>query len=215
MTVVDWLEPALILLLVTDLWLLSTGRTRTSIRIIAVQGIVVSALPFLVADAFTWHIAALACGSLVLKGLLFPYVLTRTARRSRAEHEPRPFIPYPAAVLLGMLLIGGSLIVGARLELPHGPVSSLVVAAPMATLFTGLAVIVTRRMALTQVIGYLAIENAIFAFGAGAVADQPLVVEFGVLLDFFAAVFVMGITIMQISREFDSIDVERFTTLRG
>lgn len=211
----DWLEPALILLLVTDLWLLSTGRTRTSIRIIAVQGVVVSSLPFLVGGAFGWHVVALAGGSLVLKGYLFPYVLTRTARRARAEREPRPFLSYPAAVLLGMLLIGGSLVIGAHLELPHGPVSPLVVAAPMATLFIGLAVIVTRRMALTQVIGYLAIENAIFAFGAGAVAHQPLIVEFGVLLDFFAAVFVMGITIMQISREFDSIDVERFTALRG
>lgn len=70
-------------------------------------------------------------------------------------------------------------------------------------------------MALTQVIGYLAIENAIFAFGAGAVIGQPLIVEFGVLLDFFAAVFVMGITIRQISREFDSIDTEQFTALRG
>ena len=66
----------------------------------------------------------------------------------------------------------------------------------------GLFLIVSRRNALMQVIGYLVIENGIFVFGVITVVDTPLLVELGMLLDAFVAVFVMGIAIFHINREF-------------
>jgi hydrogenase-4 component E len=75
-------------------------------------------------------------------------------------------------------------------------------------------VVVTRRKAITQVIGYLAMENGIYAFGLATAVRAPLLVELGVLLDIFAAVFVMGIAILHIRREFDHIDTDRLTMLR-
>ena len=92
------------------------------------------------------------------------------------------------------------------------PVSVLPVA--LATILTGLLLIVSRRTALSQVIGYLVLENGILAFGAGLALEEPLIVELGVLLDVFVAVFVMGIAIFHISREFDHIDVDQLTLLK-
>ncbi len=66
----------------------------------------------------------------------------------------------------------------------------------------GLFLIVSRRNALMQVIGYLVIENGIFVFAVITVAETPLLVELGILLDAFVAVFVMGIAVFHINREF-------------
>ena len=84
----------------------------------------------------------------------------------------------------------------------------------MFTTLTGLLIIVSRRKALTQVVGYLAMENGIYAFGAALAVKEPLLLEMGVLLDVLVAVFVMGITIHHISREFDHIDTDRLSELK-
>ena len=75
-------------------------------------------------------------------------------------------------------------------------------------------VIVGRRKAVMQALGYLAMENGIYAFGLAFAVEEPLLVEMGVLLDVFVAVFVMGIAIHHISREFDHIDTDRLSALK-
>ena len=81
-------------------------------------------------------------------------------------------------------------------------------------MLVGLFLIIGRKKALSQVLGYLVFENGIYAFGVGVAYEAPLLVELGVLLDVFVAVFVMGIAIFHIRREFDSIDTTRLETLR-
>ena len=88
-------------------------------------------------------------------------------------------------------------------------------AAPVAftTILTGLFLIVSRKKAITQAIGFLTFENGITAFGAGMALEYGLVVELGILLDVFVLVFVMGIAVFRISREFQHIDSDRLNTL--
>jgi len=83
------------------------------------------------------------------------------------------------------------------------------------SLLTGLMIIVTRRKALTQVIGYLTMENGVYLFGTVLMIEEPFLVEMGVLLDVFVAVFIMGITIYQINSEFDHIDTDRLSELKN
>jgi len=68
---------------------------------------------------------------------------------------------------------------------------------------------------LTQVLGYLVLENGIYVFGASIATIQPVLVELGILLDAFVAVFVMGIAIYHINREFEHTDVDRLNRLKG
>jgi hydrogenase-4 component E len=79
----------------------------------------------------------------------------------------------------------------------------------------GFLVLVSRRKALTQVIGYLVIENGVYVFGQSVAAQMPFLVELGILLDLLVGVFVMGIVIHQINREFDHIDVDQLNLLKG
>jgi len=78
----------------------------------------------------------------------------------------------------------------------------------------GFFLIMSRRIAISQVLGYLVLENGVFVFGMALVPEQPYLVELGILLDIFVGVFVMGIIIFHINREFDHIDVHRLADLK-
>ena len=90
----------------------------------------------------------------------------------------------------------------------------LVVPVAIFMMLAGLFLIVSRKKALTQVIGYLVVENGIYAFGVAIMHEAPFLVEIGVLLDAFVAVFIMGIILFHINREFDHIDTDRLITLK-
>jgi len=100
------------------------------------------------------------------------------------------------------------------LPLKAGTKDILLVPAALATLFTGFLVLVSRRKALTQVVGYLVLENGIYLFGLLLVEEMPMLVETGILLDLFVGVFVMGIVINHIRTAFDSTDTRHLAELK-
>ena len=91
---------------------------------------------------------------------------------------------------------------------------SLILPSSFATVLTGCIVLTTRRKAITQVVGYLILENGIFIMGLALLDALPFLVEIGVLLDLFVAIFVMGIIIHHVSREFASTDAAELASLK-
>jgi hydrogenase-4 component E len=81
------------------------------------------------------------------------------------------------------------------------------------TMGTGLLLICARKKAITQVLGFLVLENGISLFGAGILLEYGIVVELGILLDVFALVFILGIAIFQINRTFASTDTDQLNHL--
>jgi hydrogenase-4 component E len=208
-------ELLLILVVLVDLYALAASRLGALIRIVALQGIVLGVVP-LVADPseLTLRSAMLAILSLTLKGFVFPILLFRATREEAVRREVAPYVGYSLSLLIGAVIIGASFIAGSRLPLPFPAVSPLLVPVALSTALIGLFVIVSRRKAATQVLGYLVLENGIFVFGLTLAGKMPWLVEMGVLLDVFIGVFVMGIALHHIHREFDSIDVDQLTSLR-
>ncbi|MGB5138942.1 MAG: hydrogenase, partial [Candidatus Zixiibacteriota bacterium] len=86
--------------------------------------------------------------------------------------------------------------------------------AALSTTLTGFLILTTRAKAITQVVGYLVLENGIFIFGMLLVEAMPFLVEIGVLLDLFVAIFVMGIIINRISREFSTVSTRNLSSLK-
>lgn len=205
----------LMLVVLLALATLATGRLNTCTRIVAAQGITVGVL-LIVTDLenVTARLAALAALSIALKGLVFPWLIFKSMRRAGVQREIEPYIGFTLSLVLGAVALGVAFSLSSLLPLPHETDSRLLVPASLATVFVGLLLLVTRRKAVTQVLGYLVLENGIFVFSLALVTDLPALVETGVLLDLFVAVFVMGITIYQISREFDHIDADRLRQLR-
>ncbi|MFH0937778.1 MAG: NADH-quinone oxidoreductase subunit K [Planctomycetota bacterium] len=212
----NWLDTIMVLLALTNLVMLSSSRLAVLIRMAAIQGVLLGSLPFLTGNsALIAHQWLLATCALVLKALVFPYLLSRARERANVRREVEPFVSYTLSLGGGMAALIFSLWLGARLPVPLTSGSTLLVPLALFTFLVGLFLIITRKQALTQVLGYLAMENGIYAFSLALAIETPLLVELGVLLDIFVAVFLMGIVIFHISREFNHIDTDRLSSLKG
>jgi hydrogenase-4 component E len=152
--------------------------------------------------------------TLVLKGLVIPAFLVHAMREANIQHEVRPVINYMSSLLLGAIGTGLAMVFSNTLPLAEQHRDLLLVPASLATVWTGFLMLTTRRKAIMQVLGYLLLENGIFLFGLLLLEAMPFLVEVGVLLDLFTGVFVMGIIIHDISREFASISTEHLTELK-
>jgi hydrogenase-4 component E len=208
-------DSILVLIVLINLMLLGTSRLGACIRLVAVQGILLGLLALAAPESGpTLRAIFLSGGGMIVKGVIFPWLLSRALRGAGVRREVDPFVGYIPSTLAGVGALGVSMWVASRLPLPDAAASSLVVPVALFTFLTGFFLIVSRRQAVTQVLGYLVLENGVYAFGVALVPETPMLVELGILLDVFVAVFVMGITIFHISREFDHIDTGRLSTLR-
>lgn len=204
------------LLLLTNLRLLASSRLAACIQTVAIQAVLLGAIAISASlDRLTWEVVGVSASTMAVKGLLLPWLLRRATREAGVRREVEPLVGFTHSLLIGAVLLGLCFVISAPLQraAPPGSVQLLIPGA-MFTLLTGLLVIVTRRKALTQVLGYLAMENGVFAFGTSLAVAEPLLVELGILLDVLVAVFVMGIAIYHINREFDHIDTDRLSALK-
>ncbi len=210
-----FVDPIIVLLILTNLRLIASSRISSCIYVVAFQGVLLGILPLIVAaDPITVRSCMLSGATIILKGLFFPWLLLRALRAANIHREMEPLVGYTMSLLIGALLLAIAMWLGSQLPLPVPAKSPLVVPLAMFNIMVGLFAIVSRRKALTQVLGYLVMENGIYAFGLAFALNEPLLVELGILLDAFMAVFVMGITIFHISREFDHMDTDRLSILK-
>ena len=203
----------LVLCLLINFAVLGTSRLNFSVRAVALQGVVLGILPALV-HPFSWHLAFIVVSIILAKGVLIPYLIIRAIKKAEIEREFQPFIGYIPSLVLGALFTSLAFIFAAKLPLAPEHEGLLVVPAAIATLMCGFLVLMGRRKAISQVIGYLLMENGIFLFGLLLADAMPVMVEAGALLDLLVGIFVMGIVINHISREFSSIDTSRLSALR-
>jgi hydrogenase-4 component E len=216
MNMQQWLELATVLLFLTDLVMLGLSELGACIRMVAIQGILLGLFTLIAReDVLTARLIVLGVVSMGLKGFVFPLLLSRDIREAKVRREVEPFVGYAASIVAGLIMLAASMWIAARFPMLSAATSSFVIPVALSTAFTGLFLIISRRKALTQVIGYLVFENGIYMFGIAAAGEIPFLVEFGVLLDVFVAVFVMGIAINHINREFDHIDADQLSSLKG
>ena len=209
------LETALALGLVLNFALLGSSRIGACIVWMAVQGALYSVVPLIAGEAVTVRLLVLAAAALALKGGVFPYLLIRLRRRTTFHFEVEPYLGFVASLLVGVLLLGAAATLGRRIALGPGGYDPQLLTAAFFSILTGLLLITTRRKAVMQVLGYLVLENGIYLFGVGTVVEAPVLVELGVLLDAFVAVFVMSIAIYNLSRQFEATDVDKLAELKG
>jgi hydrogenase-4 component E len=151
---------------------------------------------------------------IVLKGIAIPALLGTMERRFGAQREVRPYVNAETSLLAAGLLV----LFAYALARPWMAVTTLPTRAglplAMALLFVSLFIIVSRKKAITQVVGFLMLENAIALLAVVGTYGIPLLVEFGVFLDALMGFLVMQIFIYQIHETFDTIDVEQLTRLK-
>ncbi len=207
-------DALLVLVLLLNFFVLGSSRIRSVIYTVAAQGVLLGVLPLLVHSGVGVRELLVSVGAIGLKAVVIPRMLMRAMTDLPIRREIEPLVGYRTALLLGAAATGASLALAGRLPTAGNSVAHLLVPASFATILTGFIVLTTRMKAITQVLGYLILENGVFIFGLLLLEAMPFLVEVGVLLDLFVAIFVMGIIINHISREFASISTERLSTLK-
>ncbi len=209
----------LLIVVVANLYVVASGRLASCVRAAAFQGVVLAMLPLALwgaqLTAQPVHAVVIVAGTLAVKAFLIPALLFRSIREANVRLEVEPFVSLHSSVLIAAVLVGISFWLASMLVPPQPVPSTLLVPVAFSTLLLGFLVLVSRRQAVTQVVGYLMLENGVFIFGQLLAKEIPVLVELGVLLDLLVGVFVMGIAIHHISREFEHIDTELLSTLKG
>src|SRR3990172_6860929 len=204
----------LVSVLLFNFLMLGTSRMRAVIHAAGAQGMLLGG-DFLVRQGASGPRAvALGIATAAIKGIIIPRILVGALRSQPIRREVEPFVSFTTSLLLGALATGLAVLFAGTLPLAEADTGELLVPASLSTVLTGFIVLTTRRKALTQVVGYLTLENGIFIFGLTLVEAMPFLVEIGVLLDVLVGVFVMGVVVEHIVREFSSLGGDDLTELR-
>ena len=155
-----------------------------------------------------------AAGLFVLKGVAIPRLLKRMERRFPAERELKPYVNTATSLLIaGLLVLFGYAVTRPFVALSQLPTRAGMPLA-MGLVLVSLFVVVSRKKALTQVIGFLMLENGLALLAVLGTYGIPLIVELGVFLDVLMGFLVMQIFVYQIHETFETIDVEQLNRLR-
>lgn len=204
----------LIIVMLLNFGILGSSRIRFHIRLIAFQGLILGIIPLFLYDKISLHTLIVSTLLIVFKTLVIPVFLMNSLKKLKIKLEVENYISFMNSVLVAA--IGTTIIFVFSSLLPvFGKTGSLYfIQVAMSTMFIAFMVIISRIKAISNVIGYLLLENGIFIFGFLISEHIPFSLELGFLLDLIVGIFIMGIVLNHIDREFSSIDVTQLKSLR-
>src|SRR5512132_2962413 len=200
------------LLLLLAFAMLAQRRVLSLIDLFAAQGFSLALSTAIVAYATgQHHLYWSAALTLALKVLLLPWILYRLIRQLDVKWDVEGLINIPTTMLIGIVLVVFSF----NLAVPISQLASTVTRAiAMASVMLSFLMMITRRKAIPQVIGFLSMENGLFFAATSATYGMPMVVELGIALDILVAMLILGVFFFQIREQFDSLDLKHLEKLK-
>ena len=196
-------------LLLSSFAMLSMRRMASLVRIFALQGILLTLSPLSVAlAAGEPHLFFSALFTLAFKVLLLPILLFRLLERLHIRGEVEVLLNVPVTMVAGLFVVVFSFALAAPISEMANTVSRGLIGVGLAALLLSFLMMITRRKAVTQVLGFLGMENALFFSAINATYGMPMVVELGVAFDVLVGTFVFGIFFFQIRETFESFDLK-------
>jgi hydrogenase-4 component E len=203
------------LVLFASFVMLAQSRLVPLLHSFAWQGALLAATAALVAyTSGQSHLYLSALLTFALKAALIPWMLHRLAVRLAIHHEIET-IRYPSLVLLAAAAL---VVVSYYVSIPIVERSTLAtrntIAISQAVVLLGMLLMIVRRKAIAQVVGFMSIENGLFFAALAATYGMPMVVELGVAFDVLVAAVLFGVFFFQMRESIDSLDVDRLNRLR-
>jgi hydrogenase-4 component E len=203
------------LLLLSSFAMLSQRRVVTMVNLLALQGVLLGAATLLLAwRTGNTHLYVSAGVTLALKALFLPWLLHRLIRRLNVYWDSEPLLNIAATMLVGLLIV----IFAFGLA---QPIAALATTSTRSSIGIAVAVVllafltmITRRKAMSQVVGFLSMENGLFLGAMSATYGMPMIIELGVALDILVAMLVLGVFFFQIREQFDSLDLHHLESLK-
>jgi hydrogenase-4 component E len=203
------------LLLLSSFAMLSQRRVVTMVNLLAFQGVLLGLATLLLGwRTGNTHLYVSAVMTLALKALFLPWLLHRLIRRLNVYWDSEPLLNISATMLVGLLVV----IFAFGLA---QPIAALATTSTRSSIGIAVAVVllafltmITRRKAMSQVVGFLSMENGLFFGAMSATYGMPMIIELGVALDILVAMLVLGVFFFQIREQFDSLDLHHLESLK-
>ena len=203
------------LLLLIAFAMLSQRRILSLINLFAWQGLVLSLSTFVVAYSTGQHHLYYSAGlTLLLNVLVLPWLLHRLMRKLNVRWDVETLINIPATMLVGIGLVIFSFNLAAPISQLSESITRGLIGIALSSVLLSMLMMLTRRKAIPQVVGFLAMENGLFFAATSATHGMPMVVELGIALDVLVATFIFGIFFFQIRETFDSLDITHMEKLK-
>jgi len=209
------MENALIVLFgLTMLYISAASRIKAHIKILSFQGFLLFLICyFTVEKTHLINFIFLIFETLVVKAILIPVFLTKILSRNEIYRDNDHHIPnFYSLVLASTLLFAGFLISNIHYQAFDG-INPIYFGVSISVIIISLFLITARQKVLTNVIGFISMENGIFLLSLSVAKEMPMIVNLGALLDVFIVVFILGLLINKINEAFEDLNVSKLCDL--
>ena len=201
----------------TMLYRAATSRIAAHLRLLVIQGI----LLFLICACNFHHqnalnIAFLTVETLIVKSIVIPWVLVKVVRKTRANRDIGANIPhFYCLVIASIILLAGFLVPNYFINSgTMKMISPIYFGVSVATIIISLWLITIKHKIISNVIEFITMENGIFLLSLSVAKEMPVLVNMGVLLDEFIAIYILGLFINEINSEFKDLEFSNLSDLK-
>lgn len=194
------------------------GRIITNnIGLLALQSLALSIIAFYLgfAGETSWHMVVVGGFTLVIKVIILPLVLYNLVERFKADREISLSVGLVPSIFIGLLLIGLTYAYVVPVLLKAVQVGSQLLSVALSTVLLGCFFMISRRSALSQLMGVVVMENGLFLCAIAVTGGMPLIIELGIFFDLLVGALVMGIITYHINGTFETLDTKFLNKLKG
>lgn len=203
------------LLLLLAFAMLTQRRILSLIRLFAAQGLVLALSTLVVGYATGQPDLYISAGvTFVLKVVALPWFLHWLIGKLNVQWDIEAVVNIPVQMLIGIVLVIFAFNLAAPISEIAGTITRSTLGIAMASILLSFLMMITRRKAVSQVIGFLAMENGLFFAATSATYGMPMVVELGILFDLLVASLIFGVFFLHIRETFESLDIHHLEKLK-
>ena len=205
----------IILFGLTMLYLAATSRIIAHIRLLIIQGV----LLFLICCGGLEHMnmlsfAFLTIETLIVKSIIIPWFLYRVLKKTHSNRDVAANIPHFYCLVISSMILLGCFLAANYYVSSVKLISPMFFAVSVATIIISLWLITIKHKIISNVIEFITMENGIFLLSLSVAKEMPMLVNLGVLLDVFIAVYILGLFVNEINKEFKDLEVSNLSDLK-
>lgn len=207
------IDVLLITFAITLVYLGIANRMSSFIKILAFQGLLLFGVSFIELNEMnTANLVFILLETIIFKTVVVPLFLNYIIKRNKISREVEPYLPYFISLVIVTLIIIVTFLLSFTIDDVY--LDKIYFVIGLSAVFIGLYIIITRRKIITHVMGFLVIENGVFILSLAVGNKMPMLVNTGILLDFFVSFLVLGIFVNKIGDVFKEPDVHTLSQLR-
>lgn len=205
----------IILFGLTMLYLAATSRLIAHVRLLIVQGV----LLFLICCCGFHHtnllnFAFLVVETLIVKSIVIPWFLYKVLKKTHSNRDVAANIPHFYCLVISSLILLAGFLVSNYYVSSMKLISPIYFGVSASTIIISLWLITIKHKVLSNVVEFITMENGIFLLSLSVAKEMPMLVNMGVLLDVFIAIYILGLFVNEINREFKDLEVSNLSELK-